>query len=92
MKSNELKALTVLANSSEVFQARSNIVVLKITTTESSTVVVQSSADSEDLDAIDDVSWTIDGTSTKILSDVKPGMYLKVVATAGTMTAVKILN
>jgi hypothetical protein len=89
---NSLKTLAVADNVSEAFQVDSNVVAVQITTTESSTITVHTSVDGENFDAVDDVSYTIDGISTKNLSDLVEGQYIKIVATAGTMTSVKILG
>ncbi len=87
----QLQDLTVAENVSSAFNANDRDVAIKVTTSESSTIVIHRSIDNTDFRVIPDLSWTIDGIDEINLTDCKKGQFYKVVATAGVMTAAKVL-
>ena len=89
---NQLKTLAVAANVSEAFQANGNVAAARVTTTESSTIVVERSIINSDFKQVPDLAWTIDGTDEFNITDLVEGQFIRIKATAGTMTAVKILG
>ncbi len=88
----ELKTLAVAGNVSASFKANGPVVAVRVTTTVSSTIVVERSIVDADFKTVPDLSWTINGTDEFNISDLVEGQFLRIKATAGTMTDVKILG
>lgn len=87
-----MKTLAVADNVSESFQANGNVAAARITTSASSTIVVERSIINSDFVAVPDLSWTINGTDEFNITDLVEGQFIRIKATAGTMTDVKILG
>jgi hypothetical protein len=89
---NQLKTLAVTDNVSESFQANGTTAAVRVTTSEASTITVERSIVNADFVAVPDLSWSIDGTDEFNVVDLVEGQFLRVKATAGVMTAVKVLG
>lgn len=75
----------------EKVRVNSETIAVRVTTTEASTITVESSVDGETFAEIADYSASVNGTAELHLTDFVPGEFVKVKST-GAMTVCKILT
>jgi len=86
-----LNSLKITENVTEGVRIDGKRCVVRVTTTEASTITFLRSVDGTDFFLIPDLTWTVDNTTDEInLIDIVPGQWLKVSST-GAMTLCKIL-
>ncbi len=87
---SNLILLSVAGNISEKFKINGSTAVVKVSTTASAAVYVETSVDGVNFSTVDDVVFTVDGEKTFNLCDFTPGQFARISADA-YLESVKVL-